>query len=232
MKYILVLLTVVLALFLIYRSSRGSLASAHVINLDRSVERLVAFRKNAEEVGLSVTRWPGINGKALEASDMPRYGVPHHIYEKHATKKRLGVIGCYLSHSTLLAHLGTIQCGQNDYHLIFEDDARLPADFMIQLPKIVAKLPADWDILQLYNNRPNTLPWHGNIHTLAPGEGNYGTVAYVVRHDALSKINAHVAVMRRPIDNQLLEKSHDWKWFCMVPDMVHTDDGGKTTLND
>lgn len=232
MKYILLLLTIAVLMFFIYRVYRGSLATAHVINLDRSVDRLTAFKKNADEVGLTVTRWPGVNGKALGPGDMLKYGVPRDIYEKHAAKKRLGVIGCYLSHSTLLAHLGTLRCGPNDYHLIFEDDAQLPADFMSELSKAVARLPSDWDILQLYNNRPRTVPFDGNIHTLAPGSGNYGTVAYAVRHGALAKINAHCAVMKQPIDNQLLEKSQMWKWFCVVPDMIRTGDGGKTTLND
>jgi glycosyl transferase family 25 len=200
--------------------------------LDRSVDRLAAFKANAAAAGLEVTRWPGVNGKALGPGDLLKYRVPRDVYEKHAAKKRLGVIGCYLSHSTLLAHLEGVRCGPADYHLLFEDDAQLPSDFMQRLSTAVAALPSDWDILQLYNNRPRTIPWSGSIHTLAPGEGNYGTVAYAVRHGALSKINTHVAVMRVPIDNQLLEKSQVWKWFCMVPDLVRTGDGGKTTLND
>lgn len=232
MKYLLVLLTILLVLFMIYKLYGGKLVSSHVINLDRSVDRLTKFKENADKIGLAVIRWPGINGKALGSDAIQKYGVPQNIYEKYAAKKRLGVIGCYLSHSTLLSHLQSLHCSGNDYHLIFEDDAQLPADFLKQLSSAVAHLPHDWDILQLYNNRPNTVSWSGNIHTLALGEGNYGTVAYAVRHGALSKINAHVAVMRVPIDNQLLEKSQEWKWFCIVPDMVHTGDGGPTTLND
>lgn len=232
MKYIFVLLTIALVMFLIYRVQRGALISAHVINLDRSIERLAKFKQNAADVGLTVTRWPGVNGKTLGPGALLKYGVPRDIYDKYATKKRLGVIGCYLSHSTLLAHLETLNCGQNDYHLIFEDDAQLPAEFMFELSKTVARLPADWDVLQLYNNRPSTIPWSGNIHKLAPGSGNYGTVAYAVRHGALPKINAQVAVMKQPIDDQLLEKSQTWKWFCVVPDSVSTGDGGETTLND
>jgi GR25 family glycosyltransferase involved in LPS biosynthesis len=232
MKYILVLLTIALVLYFIARVYRGALVSAHVINLDRSVDRLTAFKANASSVGLDVTRWAGVNGKTLGPADVLKQGVPRDIYEKHAAKKRLGVIGCYLSHATLLRHLESVPCGAGDYHLLFEDDAQLPQDFLTRLQGAIARLPVDWDILQLYNNRPATRPWSGNIHTLKPGNGNYGTVAYAVRHGALPKINAHVAVMRVPIDNQLLEKSQDWKWFCIVPDLVKTGDGGATTLND
>ena len=178
------------------------------------------------------TRWRGVNGRALGPKDLLQYGVPRSVYDKYAGQKRLGVIGCYLSHATLLKHLESTPAGANDYHLIFEDDAVVPAGLRSELGALVARLPADWDVFQLYNNRPLTRPYDGVIHTLLPGKGNWGLVAYCVRHGALPKINAQIATMRVPIDDQLLEKAQTWKWFCVVPNYIETEDGGKTTLND
>jgi GR25 family glycosyltransferase involved in LPS biosynthesis len=232
MKHLIVVLIVTLTVVLIYYAARARLASTHVINMDTSAERLRQFQTGAGRAGLSMTRWRAVNGKALGPNDLLKHSISREIYEKHANKGRLGVIGCYLSHSTLLRHLESMMCGDNDYHVIFEDDAVPPPHFKASLDALIGKLPSDWDILQLYNNQPNTVPWSGAIHKLAVGEGNWGCVAYAVRHGSLRKINAHIAIMRIPIDNQMLEKAHVWKWFCVVPNLVDTDDGGKTTLSD
>jgi GR25 family glycosyltransferase involved in LPS biosynthesis len=211
---------------------RGSLATVHVINMDSSTERLLQFQTACQRAGLTAERWRAVNGKALGPKDILSHGVPRGIYDKYEQQKRLGVIGCYLSHSTLLKHLESVPAGANDYHLIFEDDAVMPATLKADLPGLLGKLPADWDLFQLYNNRPATKPYDGVIHTLLPGRANWGSVAYCVRHSALPKINAHIATMRKPIDDQMLEKAQTWKWFCMVPNYVETVDGGRSTLDD
>lgn len=230
MKYFLISLLIILVVYIVY--NRGTLYSTHVINLDKSVDRYNKFLQNTAPSGLKVVRWPAINGAALGNADLLRYNVPRNIYEKYASDKRLGVIGCYLSHATLLRYLAAAPARPNDYHLILEDDAVVPTDTGAAIASFIARLPSDWDILQLYNNRPNTAPYSGPIHTLLDGTGNWGNVAYVVRHGALQKINAHLAIMRLPVDNQMLEKAQIWKWFCCVPNYVSTDDGGVSTLND
>ena len=234
MKYIGVLLCVALLSFLLYYASHGGLVSTHVINMDKSIDRLAQFLRIASYADITATRWPGVNGKALGPADLLKYNVPRGIYEKYERDRRLGVIGCYLSHATLLRHLESAPVGDKDYHLICEDDAVLPNNCRSVIAGLVARLPTDWDILQLYNNKPKTVPWSGNLHTLAPDatDHNWGNVAYLVRHGSLPKINAHLAVMRGPVDNQLLEKAQTWKWFCVVPNLVSTEDGGKSTLND
>ena len=228
----LLLFGVVLLTVWYFWARRGSFATVHVINMDTSTARLLQFQTACQRAGLTAERWSAVNGKALGPKDLITYGVPRGLYEKYAGEKRLGVIGCYLSHSTLLKHLESVPAGTNDYHLIFEDDAVMPATLRSDLPGLLAKLPADWDLFQLYNNRPSTRPYDGVIHTLLPGRANWGSVAYCVRHGALPKINAHIATMRRPIDDQMLEKAQVWKWFCTVPNYVETVDGGKSTLND
>jgi GR25 family glycosyltransferase involved in LPS biosynthesis len=228
---LLALLAILLLGYLVSRR-RGSLASTHVINLDSSSDRLLRFQTICHGAGIDALRWSAVNGKALGPKDLLQYGMPRTLYDKYEAQKRLGVIGCYLSHATLLKHLETVQAGVDDYHLIFEDDAVVPRGLKRDLGALVGKLPTNWDIFQLYNNRPLTKPYDGVIHTPLPGRANWGLVAYCVRHGALPKINAHIATMRVPIDDQLLEKAQTWKWFTTVPNYVETEDGGKTTLND
>ena len=234
MRYMLILVVALLLLSALhYYFARGTIVSAHVINMAKSRDRYEQFMKYVERGGLTVTRWEGVNGKTLTAEQAAGYGITPAIYEKHVAQKRLGVIGCYLSHSTLLAHLGSQRCGPNDVHLIFEDDVVLPENYDMKVRQIIDQLPADWDVLQMFTFDPVLRPWKGAIKQPVPGaKGNWSTAAYAVRHGALGKINAHVRVMRVPIDNQLLEKCGEWKWFTVQPDLFTVNDGGKTTLND
>jgi GR25 family glycosyltransferase involved in LPS biosynthesis len=234
MRYLLFLLGTLLVLiaFHVY-FSRGAIVSAHVINMASSRDRYTQFMKHAGTGELVVTRWDAVNGKTLSADQAAAHGITPEIYKTHAAQARLGVIGCYLSHSTLLAHLGAQRHGPNDTHLIFEDDVVLPENYDMKIRQIIDQLPADWDILQLFTLDPVLKPWKGAIKRPDPSAiGNWSTAAYAVRHGALGKINNHVRIMRVPIDNQLLEKCGTWNWFSLQPDLVKINDGGKTTLND
>jgi len=234
MQYLLVLLGVCIiciSLYSILRTDR--IVTTHVINMESSRSRYDQFMKHAARTGLHVERWNAINGKSLTADDLPKYNIDVPLYNARKNEKRLGVIGCYLSHSTLLQHLETIHCGPNAIHLIFEDDIVLPTNIRSRMYEIINKLPSDWDLLQMHTLSPNTSVWKGEIHVPnTRTAGNWSTAAYAVRHGALAKINAHVHKMHAPIDNQMLEKAGVWKWFIIQPDLVKVDDGGKTTLND
>jgi GR25 family glycosyltransferase involved in LPS biosynthesis len=230
MKPLIIGILIVLVVAVIFWPNR--LVSVHVINMDKSVDRWAKFQAAAARAGIKVTRWRGVNGAELGPGDLLKYNISREIYDKHAAQKRLGVLGCYLSHMTLLRALAEIPCGDNDYHVIFEDDAVLEPNFRSALDGYIRRLPSNWDVLQMNIISAKTKPWSGPIHTPINEHGNWGTGAYAVRHGALSKINAHIAVMRIPIDDQLLEKKLEWRWFSCVPNLVETDDGGKTTLND
>lgn len=234
MKYLLLLIGVFLVFFaLCMHFCKGRIASTHVINLDSSQDRYAQFMKAAGDSGLQVERWRAINGKALTLADSSKYNLPRKLYERLKDRKRLGTVGCFLSHSTLLKHLEAQRCAPNDIHLVFEDDILLTPNFHTKVHAYVAQLPADWDYLQLNVIKPKTRPWKGAIHIpVCDVDGNYGTGAYAVRHGSLGKINAQIAKMRMPIDDQLFEKCGTWKWFSAVPDAVSIKDNGKTTLDD
>ena len=234
MRFYTVLLLVLAVLVAVWwRAPRARIASASVINLEKSKDRLARFKSAATVAGLDCERWPAFDGRTLKKADIYKYNISELIWNHTNESKRLGVIGCWLSHQQLLRALEARPAGSTDIHLIFEDDAVVPADFKAQLERIVRRLPADWDVLQLGVTLPRTNRWSGDIHVPNGGMyGNDGCFAYAVRHGALRKINAHLEYMNDPIDTQLKKKNTEWKWFIMQPMTVLTNDEGKSTLPD
>jgi GR25 family glycosyltransferase involved in LPS biosynthesis len=231
-----VALVVLLALW--WHAPRARIASASVINLEKSKERLAQFKKAAAVAGLDVERWPAFDGRTLEKNDIYKHNISELIWHHLRSTRKLGVIGCWASHQKLLASLENRHASSGDIHLIFEDDAVVPTDFKAQLERIMRQLPTDWDVIQLNVILPRTIPWSkqrgsNDIHVPNGGMyGNDGCAAYAVRHGALRKINAHLKYMNDPIDTQLKKKNTEWKWFIMQPVLVPTQDGGKSTLPD
>jgi GR25 family glycosyltransferase involved in LPS biosynthesis len=237
MKYVVILICVLLVLFVLSRYyGSGRIVSTHVINMKSSTERYNKFMERARGSGLEVTRWDAVNGKTMTREESKKNYISDEIYEKHKSKKRMGVIGCYLSHALLLQHLETMPCSPNDIHCVFEDDIVLTDGVGGKIKDLIAQLPPDWDFVQLYTLWPRTKQCKGALCKPLPNrpgdEGNMSTAAYVVRHGALSKINNHIRVMRVPIDNQLAEKAHVWNWYVVQPDLLKVDETVKTTLND
>lgn len=214
---------IALVLLSVFTGSSRSLRcnSIHVINLDKDTDRLQKFQGYAEQAKVPVRRCPAVNGnsytKELALSD----GIPESSWESF----KKGEIGCFLSHKNLLRSLA--DRNDSDYHLIFEDDAILPVDLSSKLDGVFQEVPSNWDMIFLGVSIPKLVQHHGIIHTAEEGvEGNFGTFAYIVRHTSLPKINKHIAVMRKPIDNLFRDKmngSDAWNIYILSP-MVVTHD--------
>lgn len=237
MRFYTVLLLVLVVLVAVWwRAPRARIATASVINLEKSKDRLARFKAAATIAGLDCERWPAVDGRTLKKADIYKYKISELVWNHTKETGRSGVIGCWLSHQQLLKSLETRSASSADIHLIFEDDAVVPADFKAQLERIVRRLPADWDVLQLGVTLPRTVAWSSrssDIHVPNGGMyGNDGCFAYAVRHGSLRKINAHLEYMNDPIDTQLKKKNKEWKWFIMQPMTVQTNDEGKSTLPD
>ena len=220
--YVLLLLAVV-AVIVWLRHTRGTcrIVTAHVINMDKSQDRLAEFQKKAAAAGLTVTRWAGVNGAALSIGDAEEKGIPNEIYTR--MEKQKGVLGCYLAHKTLLDSLRTMDCAPSDVHLIFEDDAEIPADFFQKWESTCAVLPAEWDGIQLGVSRPRLLPFHGHVHRPSTELGNWGLFAYAIRHAALPKICNDLKTMRAPVDSHFQQNMQAWRWFICYPEVVPHD---------
>jgi glycosyl transferase family 25 len=87
-------------------------------------------------------RIPGVLGK----------NVPERLSWQFAQSPLLpGEIGCYASH--LIACETMLQRGYR-HALVLEDDVNFEEDAAAAVAEIIAKLPADWDLVKLCNRRP------------------------------------------------------------------------------
>lgn len=206
------------------------IADAHVINMDKSRDRLAEIQAAATEAKLPLIRWPAVDGTTIKEDDVRKYKVSKLITKHTAEKKQPGVIGCFLSHKTLLKHLEARSSGRNDAHLILEDDAAIPADFWDQWNKFSASVPADWDIIQIGVTFPNLKPFQGRVHVHSEPRGNVGAFAYLVKHSSLPKINAHLEYMYDPIDVMIRNKQDEWKIYFAWPEICPHNDHGKSTI--
>lgn len=94
---------------------------AFVINLVKRPDRLLAFRKQSNAMGMSV--------RTLRAHE----------------DKRVPQTGCMASHASLLRVAGEM----GGMTAIFEDDAVFPEDFYARLERFVANVPVHWEVLWL-----------------------------------------------------------------------------------
>lgn len=225
----------VLVLLTIIRLLHGNtrIVTAHVINMDESRERLYEFQENARIAfgsTLPVIRWPAYDSRKMTESQLAPLKLSKYIWKWAVDNKKMGMLGCYLSHRTLLKHLETLHVNSNDAHLILEDDAYVPPDFWKQWSRVLEDAPDDWEILQLGVTFPNLRHINGRIHRHLGDKGNGGTFAYVVRHSALRKINAHLTYMSDPIDIMFRNKWRDWKYYIVYPEICPHNDHGESII--
>ena len=231
--YVALLMAVVvwMLIFVKRRSKCPGIVTAHVINMDKSVERLAEIRAEGAAAGIELTRWPGVDGTKLTSAECNEQKISKLIYRHIINIKRPGVLGCFLAQRGLLRHLRTVRCGDEDAHLIFEDDAHIPADFWKQWDEVCRDLPPDWDIVQVGATHPNLKKLKGRVHVHLNARGNVGMFAYIVRHSALEKICKHAEYMYDPLDNMISDKYKEWKIYIVWPQICPHNDHGISTIN-
>lgn len=115
------------------------------INLERSIDRRGHMEGELGRVGLVFERVAGIPGADLPDRFKPYFCTPD---GQLASPLKLGEVGCHAAH---LAAYERFLAGSEATALVLEDDVHLPADLAPLLARILAKLPADWDIVRLSN---------------------------------------------------------------------------------
>ncbi len=232
--FLLLGLLIVALIAYFFVGSRGGpipIADSHVINMDKSRDRLAEIQAAAKQANLPLIRWPAVDGSAIKEDDVRKHKVSKLITRHTAEKKQPGVIGCFLSHKTLLKHLETRSASHDDAHLILEDDAAIPADFWKQWTKFSAQVPRDWDIVQIGVTFPNLKSLDGGrVHVHSESRGNVGAFAYLVKHGSLPKINAHLEYMYDPIDVMIRNKQDEWKIYFAWPEICPHNDHGNSTI--
>lgn len=226
----------VIAVGILYysRLRRPEIDDVWYINLDRDTERNEHYKTIAHLFGVSVTRFPGTYGRSVnrkEARD--KYGICTSLTRSNDEEENKrnpniihhpGVKGCWISHKRLLMHLNTLALPSNYGHLITEDDIIVPPDFRAQWSMIRQNIPYNWDIVYLYTGAtngepiaPNILRWKNDKPT-----GNWGGVAYIVRHGALPSILYELRFMDGPIDEQFYRHLGHLNIYIVHPSLITT----------
>jgi glycosyl transferase family 25 len=121
------------------RVNRLSQMKIHLINLDRSQDRLSEFRRNNEHLK-NVERYSAVDGSTLDVAALIANGAIDAISTKVYTP---GSLGNALSHRALWAKA----IGSNESVTVCEDDAIFNFDFERLAEAFIATLTPDWDFI-------------------------------------------------------------------------------------
>jgi len=221
-----------------------------VINLDKDAERWQNIQSKTNHLQNKVHRWSATYGKDLTRDQAQKYGAGYVItlsrdFEKDKQTDRItsanaGAVGCWISHKRLLAYLAEQPSQDSAGHLICEDDAEFPADFLTggdAWSKVSANIPADWDIVFLGIKKPivgtDIAPGIKKMKTTF-NKGNWGAHAYLVRHGALkTKILPSIKHMTNEIDIHYDMMADHWNiYVCDPPTVRYNNDlAAKSNIN-
>jgi GR25 family glycosyltransferase involved in LPS biosynthesis len=110
----------------------------HLINLDRSTERLRLFKENNGHLE-QVARVPATDGSVLD-----REALIHSGYITRDLTYSAGTLGCAISH----LKLWEMAAFEDRSITIFEDDIVVAYQFEKKAGAVLSSVPEDWDIIQ------------------------------------------------------------------------------------
>jgi GR25 family glycosyltransferase involved in LPS biosynthesis len=194
--------------------------SIHVINRDEDKERWNSVFK---DVAIRPVRWPATNAKDIQRHILLDLGIGYSTFN---AKKE--ILGQYLSHRFLLEYLSSLNAPDYYGHLILEDTADIPHDFLKtsdEWHKFYKKVPTDWDIFYFDIVKPNGVPLGNNVvklrHTKGDETYNRGTHAYMVKHSSIKeKILPWLQYMVDEIDQQYKLKFNEWNVYCLESSII------------
>jgi len=198
---------------------------AYVITMDKYPERFPRIKANAEEAGIELKKWPGVEVKEEEVLSLPAKGVGTLIYTARAggQKRNLGAIGCFLAHRNLLEHIAANPVGLGT--LICEDDIVFPPDFYEKLSAVASEIPDDWDYIFLNKFKVNGKTISSRVMKLEQdlsSSTNMGTWAFIVKNASIeSKILPHLAQMTDEIDLQLSRNADILATYLITPPLIY-----------
>jgi hypothetical protein len=177
------------------------------ISLDRRPDRWAEFSASAQAAGVAVDRLSAVDAKEFVAYKHPAIslGTAHNIYygqrRSHYEIDAPGAVGASLSHFKAWKQLLDSRAPAI---IVFEDDATLPTDFKARLQRVLAELPAKWDMIQfqrtdfgggVYGCKPLTdgTPWQICTSLM-------GAYAYMVSRSGAEKLLARAYPIELHVD--------------------------------
>lgn len=237
MLFVIFTIIVVAMLWFISRnnSRAPTIDTIWVINLDKDKDRMNNIQQKTQSFSELVNRWQATYGKEQTVDTVLAEGVSRIMctkrYEGKDTNEKPthinrneGAIGCWLSHTRLMKHLASMDLPSHWGHLIVEDDADFPPNFMEQWNERRLSIPPDWDIIFIGIHYPvGTQAGYKLLKGVSTNDtGNWGCHAYMVRHGALAgRILPRIKYMSHEIDTQLNHYFDDLNVYLMDPPIIH-----------
>jgi GR25 family glycosyltransferase involved in LPS biosynthesis len=158
---------------------------AYVISMERDSDRRERFLARCRKAGLTVEWFNAIDGRSVDIADRIRRG----YLTKDFSLRMPGSLGCLLSHIDLWEKIQKERIC--DYALIFEDDAKIPENFLSRLVRIPwSAVPDDWDMLWLGWHKLACDPVNRYVAKPAAKKRNSGHFAYMIKASSVPKIRA------------------------------------------
>lgn len=170
----------------------------HIINLTRRQDRRIKLIEELEKHNIkNYVFVDAIDGNTIDVNEM--------ISNGHSPLKK-GEYGCYLSH--LKVYKSIIESSE-ELHLILEDDIYFANNFKNKLRKKLAKIEnINWDIFYLGINDLQQKKQGKFISSIegiyCPEKILWGTHAYLIKKESVSKIMDSLTPIKFPIDHKLM----------------------------
>lgn len=175
----------------------------YVISLKNATERRAFMQRQLNKLGLDFEFFDAINGNDIAPNEIKNLLVKQSVWARYSYNPITpGELGCSLSHRAILKKIAG---GDDEYAVIFEDDAKIEERFLTFLEELPS-LKLNWDIISLTScRRPVVkLATLGNdIEFGCPKYAVYRSMAYVIKKEACEKFLASYPRISRPIDNEL-----------------------------
>ncbi|TAK49204.1 MAG: glycosyltransferase family 25 protein [Xanthobacteraceae bacterium] len=183
----------------------GAPIPAHVVNLDRSPDRLALMRETFERLGLGFSRLAAVDGAGLSPDQTAAF-LAQHPGHRWLT----GEIGCLLSH---YAFWQAVAAGPAAHGAVFEDDVRLSPRLAALLADS-AWIPADADLVKLETSGQKV----ALATTAEPARDTFAlhrlhsqhlrTAGYIVSRAAARRLVDLFPSMDGPVDLMLFDPAH------------------------
>jgi len=159
------------------------IAGSYVLNLDKDTDRLKKTMMYAERAGLKPIRIPGIYGKDLGTKDdlIQKNILDKNVNIPNGVGDSLNWVACFIGIQKMIEHVAAMP--DNSCGLIMEDDVFFVKDFKQKLPKLLKKIPNDWDIIHL-----GLSEYCLEIHQPFNKEGETKYVKFIKKFDKNHKI--------------------------------------------
>jgi glycosyl transferase, family 25 len=172
-----------------------------LINLDRSPERLAAFRREAARCGLDFQRLSAIDGRSLKAANLAALIDPHFRFQPMGA----GEVAIFLSHREAWRIAAK---GPDRWTAVMEDDVRL-ADDLPALLEAIEEIDPDAGIIRL-ETMLRRVVLDDEAIALTPGRALHrmrswhgGTAAYAIHHNAAADLIIRSEKLSDPLDQWL-----------------------------